>query len=1133
MRRLVSWLRRLSRPTRPVRTGPPSVSRPLFVEALEDRLLPTAYVVTTTKDILGDTTPGEVTLRDALTALDGTPSGNATAAGTAANSITFAVLGTGPQTIAVGSDPSARNQALPAISRQVFLDGWSQGGSGYQGPPLIVLNGASAGSSATGLVLNAGSGGSTIRGLVIQRFDGDGIDVNGTSGNLVAGNYLGSDASGMTPLGNGGDGILIHQGATANTVGGTTPGAGNLISEGAGASGIEITDAGTSGNVVLGNLIGTDITGKARLADTGALVRGVFIHGGATGNTVGGTASGAGNLISGNCTGGDFPFGGGGRQVVISGPGTSGNVVLGNLIGTDITGAANLGKYVEGVVIEGGATGNTIGGTAAGAGNVISGNSNGIEIMDVGTSGNVVQGNLIGTDKTGTRALGNSNQGVHIADASANIIGGTAPGAGNVISGNTFVEDAIGLEILGNSATGNLVQGNRIGTDITGTVILHNNYDGVHIGDASGNTVGGTAPGAANLISGNGPGVELSGPGASGNVVLGNLIGTDIAGIAKLGNDEGILIRFNATANTIGGTAPGSGNLISGNGRAGVHFAYGAADNVVLGNLIGTDITGTRALGNGGGGVNIDSGAGNIIGGAVAGAGNVISANGSGISISGSGTSGNVMQGNLIGTDITGTQALGNSTGLYLFSDSSANTIGGTAAGAGNVISANAGDGIEILGGAHSYVVQGNLIGTDITGSRALGNGGHGIIIGESNNIVGGAAPGAGNVISANGGDGVVISAINATGNLVAGNFIGTDKTGTAALGNSGDGVRLAGGAAGNTVGGTGPHAGNVISGNSYGVGLSDSGTSGNAVFGNRIGTDGRGSANLGNTNDGVILEGGATGDAIGGTTPGNGNTIAFNGKGVVLVDDTASGEPILGDSILGNRIWGNTGPGIDINDDGPTPNGPNPRALPNDGQNTPVITGLTPHSVSGRLRGVPRTRFRIEFFATAAGDTANQGQTFLGFLTVATNAAGVVFFTAPLAAVPLGTAVTATATNLSTGDTSEFSPVGTQFLFLSDPRIVFSLGAQAVTLSVQVFFGNAPVTSGLVVFRVAGVPGTAVGRVNAKGVATATFVVPAGTLPGSYVITATYRGTEGVPPAVGVGLLTITEPFRAPGRGF
>jgi titin len=1102
------------------------------MEVLEDRLLLTAYVVTTTKDMLGDTTPGEVTLRDALTALDGTPSGNATAVGTAANTITFAFPGTGPQEIDVGSDPSALNLPLPAITQQVLLDGWSQGGSGYQGPPLIVLNGANAGDAATGLVLNAGSDGSTVRGLVIQGFSGDGIDVNGTSGNVFEGNYIGSDATGTASVGNGGDAILIHQGATRNTVGGAATGAGNLLSAGPNSSAVEISDSGTNGNVLLGNLIGTDITGTVKLSDTGTYVEGVFIHGGATGNTVGGTAPGAGNLISGNSTGGTFPWGGSGVEVHIDGVGTSGNTVLGNLIGTDITGTANLGYYVEGILIGGGATANTVGGTAPGAGNVISGNSNGVEIMDLGTSGNVVLGNLIGTDITGTVALGNSNQGVHIADASDNTVGGTAAGAGNVISGNTFSEDSIGLQIVGSGATGNTVLGNLIGTDITGTRILSNNYDGVSIGDAPDNTIGGTAPGAANLISGNGPGVEIGGEGATGNVVLGNLIGTDITGTLALGGDVGVLLTSGASGNTIGGTVSGSANLISGNGRYGLEISYGAFNNVVLGNLIGTDITGIAALGNAAG-VVIDSGTGNIIGGTAAGARNVISGNGAGVAISGSGTSGNVVLGNFIGTDKTGTAPLGNQgPGLYLYSESSDNTIGGTAPGAGNVISANAENGIDIIGFADRYTVQGNLIGTDKTGTAPLGNAGNGVLIDNSanHNTIGGTAAGAGNVISGNGANGVrigddelAIFGIPTADNVVLGNRIGTNFAGTAPLGNGQAGVLIDTGAASNTVGGTAAAAANIISGNhGSGVDIAGSGTSGNVVLGNVIGTDRSRRAPLGNMRAGVLLEGGATGNIIGGNVAGSGNAIAFNGKGVVLTENDTTG-----DSILGNRIWGNAGPGIDINDDGPTPNGANPRARPDHGQNTPIITGLTPHSVSGSLKSVSRTWFRIEFFATPAGGSANQGQIYLGFLNVLTNATGVVIFTAPVATIPPQSAVTATATNLSTGDTSEFSVARTRLALLFNPAIAFSAAARAITLSAQVFFGGAPVASGVVVFRIAGISGTVTGRLNANGVATVTFVVPAGTWPGPHVITATYAGTEAVPPAVGDGLLTILMPFR------
>jgi hypothetical protein len=1345
---------------------------------------PNVYVVTTTKDALGDTTPGELTLRDALTALDGTPSGNATNVGTANNVIVFAISGSGPQTIVVGSDPTAPAQPLPAITRSVFLDGWSQEGFGDSGTPLIVLNGADTGTGSTGLTLSPGGDGSTIRGLVIQQFGGDGIEVNGASGNVITGDYLGSDVGGTVPVGNGGDGVLIHQGAVGNTVGGTAAGAGNLISEGARASGVEITDAGTSGNVLLGNLIGTDISGTVRLADTGDIVQGVLIHGGATANTVGGTAPGSSNLISGNATRGDFPFGGAGRELVISGTGTSGNVVLGNLIGTNISGTANLGKYVEGVVLEAGASGNTIGGTAAGAANVISGNSNGIEILDAATSGNLVLGNLIGTDRTGTRALGNSNQGVHIADAPANTVGGTSAGAGNVISGQTFSEDSIGLEILGSGATGNLVIGNRVGTDFTGTSALPNSYDGVHVGGgATANKIGGTTVGAGNLISGNqGPGVELSDNATSSNVVLGNRIGTDITGTQALGNDTGVLIRFGAPGNTVGGLTGGSANLISGNRRIGVDLSYGTLDNVVVGNLIGTDPTGTLPLGNAFKGVWIESGTGNTVGGTAAGAANVISGNsGDGLAITGTGTSGNVVIGNLIGTDKRGTARLGNlGQGVDLYSESSGNTVGGTAPGAGNVISGNANSGVAIVGFADKSAVVGNLIGTDVTGTAALPNGGDGIIIGNDGNTVGGTAPGAGNVISGNSGNGINISSPNASANLVLGNLIGTDihgslalantgdgvylnngarantvggpaaggnlisgntgsgvefgsngsnifgvptsgnvvlgnligtsrggnarlgnaqdgvlidafsssntvggtipgsanvlsangrsgivvgtnnnlvlgnligtdRNGTAALGNTEEGVFIPGGAhntvggtaagagnvisgnvygvfieggaasgnavlgnrigtdaagtarlgnsqaavllyagaTGNTVGGLAPRAGNVLSGNyvglflysagtsgnvalgnligtdrtgtrplgnqfgvaigggaannivggnaagagnvisanGYGVDLFDTGTSGNVFLGNRIGTDRSGTLNLGNTFDGVILEGGASRDVIGGTAPSSGNIIAFNAKGVVLVDDGATGDPIQGDSILGNRIFANTGPGIDINDDGPTPNGANPRSLPNRGQNAPIVTQLTRTSVSGTLTSIARTTFRLEFFASPRNGSAYQGQIYLGCLNVATGASGAVSFVAPVSAIPAGCIVTATATNLATGDTSEFSPAGPQLLMLSSPTIVLSTQAQVITLSAQLFSGNTPLVGARVTFRIVGLPGTVTGTVGANGVVTVTFKVPPGARAGTYVITASYGGISSD------DVLTIAEPFRRIGN--
>ena len=186
------------------------------------------------------------------------------------------------------------------------------------------------------------------------------------------------------------------------------------------------------------------------------------------------------------------------------------------------------------------------------------------------------------------------------------------------------------------------------------------------------------------------------------------------------------------------------------------------------------------------------------------------------------------VRGCFIGTDFTGTIAQGNGVGIDIagshFVTGAANTIGGTTTAAHNVISGNLGDGVHIEGGdSIGHVIQGNLIGTDITGTADLGNGAAGVrlLLGPSGNLIGGTDSGAGNVISGNGGDGVVIESAFLPrvpaliqNNKVQGNRIGTDATGTAALGNGGNGVTLQELARGNLVGGTSPGARNIISGN-------------------------------------------------------------------------------------------------------------------------------------------------------------------------------------------------------------------------------------------------------------------------------------------------------------------------------
>src|SRR5262249_2642793 len=147
---------------------------------------------------------------------------------------------------------------------------------------------------------------------------------------------------------------------------------------------------------------------------------------------------------------------------------TFGNIVEGNYIGVDVTGAVALGNG-SGVDLTSGAQSNTIGGTSASARNIISGNAGtGVFLTESITLNNAVIGNYIGMDVTGAVALGNWGDGIRVLNSPDNFIGGTTAGAGNIISGN----GGFGVLLLGHDASGNFVQSNRIGTDAAGMVAI-------------------------------------------------------------------------------------------------------------------------------------------------------------------------------------------------------------------------------------------------------------------------------------------------------------------------------------------------------------------------------------------------------------------------------------------------------------------------------------------------------------------------------------------------------------------------------------------------------------------------------------------------------------------------------------
>jgi titin len=695
-------------------------------------------------------------------------------------------------------------------------------------------------------------------------------------------------------------------------------------------------------------------------------------------------------------------------------------------IGTDGTGAVDLGNGGNGVFIFAGADNVTVGGNTIGLGNLISGNDqDGVRIEGAGTTGNRVQGNFIGTAGDGTTALAN-NQGVAIeAGASGNIIGGTGESAGNVISGNTFA----GVWMSGAGTTGNLVRGNRVGTDRTGTLPLGNGGSGIFcFNGANSNTIGGATPGARNIISANAfTGVALVGTNA--NTVQGNYIGTALDGSTPLGNLQHGVGISTGSGNLIGGTTTGAANTISGNAENGVRIAGNfASANKVKGNFIGTDSTGILAVGNGICGVLIEAGANdNVIGGGIAAARNIISGNlDDGVGIMGAGTTGNVVRGNFIGTTASGTFARPNSDdGVSISDGASGNIVGGTATGSRNIISGNFSGGVQIRGaGTDGNVVQGNRIGTDKTGVLALGNL-FGVACGEeaSNNLIGGTTPTSRNIISGNGNAGVLIS--DSAGNKIQGNYIGTDKSGTVDLGNELHGVSITGASTENVVGGSTSSAGNVISGNGGdGVFINGLGTDDNRIRGNRIGLAATSTAPLGNDSHGIRLDFDPAGNEIGGTAAGTGNIISQNGGSGVFVS-TGSGN-----AIQRNRIFDNGGLGIDLGMAGVTANDlDDPDAGANDLLNFPVLDAatLTPAGlrISGSINTEQNKIVRIEFFASPAADPTGhgEGKHYLGHILVQLLGTSSVTFSklfAPTTVLP-GQVVTATATDQA-GNTSEFS---------------------------------------------------------------------------------------------------------------
>ncbi len=878
------------------------------------------------------------------------------------------------------------DSAFPVVSDTVLIDGYTQAWAqentvvwpgALDAVLRIELDGTNAGSASHGLDIT--TGGCTICGLVINRFGSEGIRVTITGNNVIRGNFIGTDVTGTADLGNGDDGVAIFTGE--NAVGGSDPADRNLIS-GNTNHGVVLRYAAASNNVIKGNYIGVDVTGTSALGNGN---RGIRLFQNPGNNTIGGIGTGEGNVIA---------FSGDDGIGIHS---ASGNAIRGNSI------FSNSGLGID--LADDGVTVNDSADVDTGP--------NGLQNYPVLSSAYVVG--------TGTWVQGILNSTPSTAFTLDFYASSTADPTG-------FGE---GTTWLGTTAVTTDVNGDAAFTStLPGTATL-----GSYVAATATGPSGNTSEFSQCVIATNPFVVINTSDSGSGSLREAIAAANGIAGVDTItfdipSSDPGYVVGPPAYWSiTPASNLPATSEAVVIDG----YSQAGAQPNTVAAPNTSDAVLTIELRGDGGAssrGLQI-SGGGSWIRGLVI---NRFPTHGIRMDSSG----GNLIEGCYIGTDITGALDCGNSKrGIYILSSDN-NTIGGITPDARNIIAGNNEEGLWFEN-AHSNAIVGNFIGVDVTGTAGRGNTQDGIMVVNShNNTIGGTSVGARNIISDNGfmHAGIRLYINLSFGNVIQGNYIGTDVTGTAAIGNV-SGVEIQG-APDNTIGGAAPGAGNVISGN-IAQAIMLNGTTGNVVQGNYVGTNEALATNIGN---GVAIDfqGGSPNDnLVGGTAPGEGNIIWYNSSpGVRVVNGQRN-------TIIGNSIFGNSDLGIELSNDGVTPNDAgDPDAGPNGMQNYPVLTSVVADEsktvIQGTLNSTPDSTFSLHFYYSSAADPTGygEGQTFFADSSVTVDAMGDASFTLVFdgVTVPNGAYVTATATE-PRGATSEFSQAVVSALMALTGQIV------------------------------------------------------------------------------------------------
>jgi hypothetical protein len=483
--------------------------------------------------------------------------------------------------------------------------------SGNRGDGVYIA----AGSSNDRIGVNR-TGASGELGNVISGNSGSGISLHGSSDDVISANRIGTSVNGKLPIGNGAEGIWITAASTGNEIGGTrfvdsstgkannptgskgtvppvfvVPPDGNLISGNAG-DGVLI-DNGSSDNTLNGNFIGTTQNGDGAIANAGDGVRIV----GADSNSLIGCKFVNNPFVYYNVLSGNR---GNGLRIT-----NSNNVIVqGNFFGIGANNSTIVANNRDGILINGSSSGTQVGGVIP-LGNVAAGNvRNGIEVA--GTASGFITFNTFAGLLAFKGAAANGRDGVLITST-----GGGQTVRTNVLSGNT----KNGLEI-GGGAWGVTVGPNIIGLSTKGNSLLPNGHDGVLIdGTAHGNIIGDYYHSVIpqNTFSGNlDYGLAII-DGAHDNQVFNSFVGVDVLGEHALANYHGgVYVGAFAMRNRIGGVSTDpkkpKKNIISGNVGNGVTLAKGSGYSAVIGNWIGLDRTGRPRLPNSGGAIVVQPG---------------------------------------------------------------------------------------------------------------------------------------------------------------------------------------------------------------------------------------------------------------------------------------------------------------------------------------------------------------------------------------------------------------------------------------------------------------------------------------------------------------------------------------------